>query len=131
LGSIGGGGSMIPYAGNFGGFMPYRMGGGTGGLYFSPRNASVIGAGRAPFRLSPSSGGMPMTAGGMGQGFMAGRRAGGSLGLRGGMGFGGESRAPMDSDGSNVMPPYFGYPFYQPPEWLSSPASAAGMSSMR
>ena len=54
-------GVAIPYAGRFGGFMPYRMGGG-GSLSFQSRGTSPTGSNRTSFSLSPMSGGM-------GQGF--------------------------------------------------------------
>jgi len=127
---MGAGGPIIPYAGNFGGFMPYRMGGGSGGLVFSSRNTSVIGGGRTSFRLSPGYTGMSMRSGGMGQGFGARTRAAGSLGLPGAMGPGVDNRQPMGGGGSNVMPPNFGYPFYQPPSWSAADSSGAGMSPM-
>lgn len=110
----GGGGAAIPFAGRFGGFMPYRMGGGGGGgLSFSAptRGAAPAAAGRAPFGLTPMSGGMG------GQGLGAGSRVPSVRGM-----------APMSgSRGPGVMPPSFGYPFRQPPS-LVAPSSGSGMS---
>lgn len=55
------GGPTIPYAGRFGGFMPYRMGGGS--LSFQSRGNSPMGSGRTSFSLSPISGGMSSMSG--------------------------------------------------------------------
>jgi hypothetical protein len=119
-------GPVIPYAGRFGGFMPYRMGG-SGSLSFQSRGTSPIGSGRTSFSLSPMSGGMSSMSGGMGQGLGAGPRALSSFGTQGSMGLGG--RDPMSGTrGMGVMPPSFGYPFRQPPSLLSPASSGAGMS---
>ena len=67
---IGVGGPIIPYAGNFGGFMPYRMGG-RSSLSFQSRGASAMESTRTPFSLSPQTGGMSSAWGGMGRGFGA------------------------------------------------------------
>ena len=68
---MGMGGPVIPYAGRFGGFMPYRMGGG-GSLSFQSRGTSAMGSARTSFSLSPMSGGMSSMSGGMGQGLGTG-----------------------------------------------------------
>jgi hypothetical protein len=116
-------GPVIPYAGKFGGFMPYRMGGG-GGLSFQTRGTSPIGSGRTSFSLSPTSGGMSSMSGGLG----AGARTFSSFGTQGAMGLGGGMN-PMPGTGSmGVMPPSFGYPFRQPPSLLSPSSSGTGMS---
>ncbi len=110
------GGPAIPYAGKFGGFMPYRMGG-SGGLSFQTRAAPPMGSGRTPFTLSPASSGMSSMSGGLGTSAPFGTRSPG-----GGM-------QPMSGPrGMGVMPPNFGYPFRQPPSLLSPASAGAGMS---
>jgi hypothetical protein len=104
-------GVAIPYAGRFGGFMPYRMGGG-GNLYFQSRGSSPTASTRPSFRLSPMSGGM-------GQGFGSSARMSSSFAPPAAMGPGG---------GMGVMPPSFGYPFRQPPSLLTPTYAGAGMS---
>jgi hypothetical protein len=113
---------VIPYAGSFSGFMPIRMGsGGASGLSLSSRGTAVMQSSRTSFSLAPMSGGM-------GTGFWPRTRSLGSFStqsLRGG----GLMSQPMGGTGNrNVMPPNFGYPFYQPPSLLSPGTSAAGMS---
>jgi hypothetical protein len=128
MASMGVGSPIIPYAGNFGGFMPYRMGGGSS-LSFQSRGASAIGSTRAPFSLSPMSGGMTWKSVGMGQGVGARTSAFSSFGSQGGMGLGGGTRhVTPGSSGTGVMPPNFGYPFYQPPSLVAPSASSGGMS---
>jgi len=95
---MGVGGPIIPYAGNFGGFMPYRMGGGSS-LSFSSRGTSAMGSTRTPFSLSQMTGGMTSMSGGMGQGFGARTRAFSSLGSQSGMGLGGGTRQVMPGAG--------------------------------
>jgi len=91
---------LVPYAGGFAGFMPYRMDSG-GALAFRPRPGSAMGPTRASFRLSSSGGMAP------------GRRSSLNMGLRSGTSASSTMRpAPA---GSGVMPPNFGYPFRQPP----------------
>ena len=51
-------GPVIPYNGKFGGFMPYRMSGGSGSLSFQTRGDSAIGSNRTSFSLSTMSSGM-------------------------------------------------------------------------
>jgi hypothetical protein len=126
--SIGASSLIIPYAGNFGGFMPYRMGGGSD-LSFASRGTSTMASGRTSFSLSPMTGAMSsmQTAPGLG----LGARPGGLLpsGARGSMGLGGGMREPVPVTGRmSVMPPNFGYPFYQPPRMLAPSAAGAGMS---
>ncbi len=125
--SMGAGGTIIPYGGSLSGFMPYRMGGGGTGISFGARNSSVMGSARAPFRLSPISGGMSMSAAAFGQN--AGNRGGssGPLSTSGRMGLGGAMNRSMGSGATSVMPPSFGYPFYQPPSLLGSSVSFMGM----
>ncbi len=117
---------MIPYAGSFGGFMPYRMcSGGGSGLSLSTRSSSVMESPRTPFSLAPMSSGV------MGTGVTPRTGAFGTFRSQGptGSGGGGLMRQPMGGTGNpSVMPPNFGYPFYQPPSLLSPTASAAGMS---
>jgi hypothetical protein len=128
MAGMGAGGPIIPYAGNFGGFMPYRMGG-SSSLSFSSRGTSVMGSARTSFSLSPMTGGMTSMSGGMGQGFGARTRAFSSFGSQTGMGMGGGPRQVMPgAGGMSVMPPNFGYPFYQPPTLLTPSASSGGMS---
>jgi hypothetical protein len=124
MSSMGSGSPMIPYAGSFGGFMPYRMAsnGGTS-LSFSSRGSSVTDSSRTSLRL------VPMSAG-MGSG---GQPRNGSLGAfrsqtMMGTGTGRLMSQPMGvGNGGGVMPPNFGYPFYQPPSLLAPVGSAAGM----
>ena len=128
MASMGGGSPIIPYAGNFGGFMPYRMGGGSS-LSFSSRGTSAMGSARTSFSLSPMTGGMTSMSGGMGQGFGARSRSLSSFGLQGGMGLGDGMRQQMPGAGSmSVMPPSFAYPFYQPPSLLTPSSLSEGMS---
>jgi hypothetical protein len=115
---------IIPYAGSFGGFMPYRMGGG-GGLSFSSRNVSVMDSRRASFSLAPISGRMSSTTGGMRQGLITGAQSFRGMGLGSGM-----SRQSSGRESMRVMPPSFGYPFYQPPSLVEPLSTGAGMSSM-
>jgi hypothetical protein len=127
MASMGAGGPIIPYAGNFGGFMPYRMGGGSS-LSFSSRGTSATGSTRTSFILSPMTGGMTSMSGGMGQRFGSRPASFSSFGSQSGMGLGGGMRREMLGTGSmGVMPPSFGYPFYQPPSLLT-PSSSGGMS---
>jgi hypothetical protein len=122
------GSPMVPYAGNFGGFMPYRMGSSTS-LSFSSRGTSAMGPTRPPFSLSPITGGMTSMSGGMGQGFGERTRAFSSLGSQSGMGLDGRMRQQMPgAAGMSVVPPNFGYPFQQPPSLLGPSSSDTGMS---
>ncbi|MDB5353472.1 MAG: hypothetical protein JWN86_4719 [Planctomycetota bacterium] len=111
-------GTVIPYAGNFGGFMPYRMSGGGGDLSFRSRGTPPTNSARSSFALSSMSAGSSSMAGGMGTGF--GARASmisppGTMAPRGrGIGMG-------------VMPPNLGYPFRQPPSLLSPASAGMGM----
>jgi hypothetical protein len=124
---MGMGGPVIPYAGKFGGFMPYRMGGG-GRLSFQSRGASPLGSNRASFSLSPMSDGMSSMSGEMGQGLGTSSRTSSSIGTQGAMGLGGGMRPMSGARGAGVMPPSFGYPFRQPPSLLTPPTSGMGMS---
>ena len=124
MASMGSSSPMIPYAGSFGGFMPYRMAGGTSTpVTFSARGSSVLESTRTPFRLSPMSSGMGMGSG-PGTGLLA------PLGSRGAMRLGGGvmSQPMSGASTSSVMPPNFGYPFYQPPSLISPASPRAGMS---
>ena len=126
--SMGGGGPVIPYAGNFGGFMPYRMGGGSN-LSFSSHGTSAMESTRTSFSLSPMTGGMSSMSGGLGQGLGSPPRTLSSFGSQGGMRIGGGIRQHTPGAGKvSVMPPSFGYPFYQPPSLLMPSSSNAGMS---
>lgn len=123
------GGPVIPYAGKFGGFMPYRMGG-SGTLSFQSRGNSPMGSGRTSFSLSPMSGGMSSMSGGFGSGSrtLSPIGAQGAMGLGGGSGLGGGMNQMSGTRGTGVMPPSFGYPFRQPPSLVSPASSGAGMS---
>ncbi len=122
---MGSGTPAVPYAGAFGGFMPYRMSNpGLGALSFTPRASAMIDSPRTSFSLAPMSGSMT---------------SGPALRLRGlnsleswptGRRMNGSSMSPlMDTDRSGrVTPPNFGYPFYQPPSFLSPAAGFSGMS---
>jgi hypothetical protein len=118
-------GPIIPYAGRFGGFMPYRMGTG-GSLTFQPRGASSMRSSRTPFSLSPMSGGISSMSGGMGQGPGNGSRS--AMGVGTGMGLGGGTQPMAGPRSMGVMPPSFGYPFRQPPSLLAPTSSGTGMS---
>jgi hypothetical protein len=125
---MGAGGPIIPYAGSFGGFMPYRMGSGTGGLSFSSRNLPVMGSQRASLSLAPMGLGMTSMRPDMGGFLGAGLRPRSFLGLGTGTVPGGGPREQMPFPRSmGVMPPSLGYPFYQPPS-LAPSAPTAGMS---
>jgi hypothetical protein len=45
-------------------------------------------------------------------------------------GLGGAMNRAMDTPSEGVMPPNFGYPFYQPPSLFGPSTSFMGMSSM-
>jgi hypothetical protein len=124
MASMGSSSPMIPYAGSFGGFMPYRMAAGSSSpVTFSARGSSVLESTRTSFRLSPMSSGMGMGSG-PGTGLLA------PLGSRGAMRLGGGvmSQPMSGASTSSVMPPNFGYPFYQPPSLISPASPRAGMS---
>ena len=109
--------------------MPFRMGGGGTGVSFSSRNPGATGY-RTSFRMSSITGGMPISAGAFGQN--AGMRTGLSRTLSSSdrMGLGAGMNRSMSEDRGSVMPPSFGYPFYQPPSLLGPSWSFMGMSSM-
>src|SRR5438105_4134795 len=73
-----GGGSLIPYAGGFAGFMPYRMAGG-GELAFRAHASTAMGPVRTSFSLMSPSAGMGSDRGSSSRFFS-------SLGSRRGMG---------------------------------------------
>jgi hypothetical protein len=102
MAGMGVGGPIIPYAGNFGGFMPYRMGG-SSSLSFSSRGTSAMGSARTSFGLSPMTGGMITMPGGIGKDLGARSRTLSSFGLQGGMGLGGGMRREMPGTGSMVV----------------------------
>jgi hypothetical protein len=116
---------VIPYGGQFGGFMPGRMGGGSV-LSIRSGPGAAMGSGRPTFRLSPLSGGMS-SMDGRSVGGRPSIRATSPIGSAGGMGLGGMRRMPGPA-GTSVMPPRIGYPFREPPSLLPSSASSAGMS---
>jgi len=109
-----GGGTVIPYNGSFGGFMPSRMGG-AASLSFRPFARTDLEPPRASFRLSPMTGGASSMSGG---------------GFSSGMGEAGLGGMPPTSGAAKmgVMPPSFGYPFRQPPSLLGPISAGAGMS---
>ena len=75
---------------------------------------------RTVFRLSPMT--TSMTGGGFG------KRATGSLfSAKGLMDTGLGVSGAMGSKSQGVMPPSFGYPFYQPPSFLLSSSAFMGM----
>ncbi len=116
---MGMGGPILPYAGRFGGFMPYRMGSGGGELAFERRSSTAM----SPVRTSY---GLPSMSRGMGQGLAGPPMTSGALG---GTGLGGGMRPSMPGGrGMGVMPPSFAYPFRQPPSLLSPNGPGAGMS---
>jgi hypothetical protein len=117
-------GPVIPYAGKFGGFMPYRMGG-SGSLSFQSRGTGAMGSMRTPFTLSPMSGMSPM-GGVMNQGL--GVRSSSFFGSPGAMGASGGMGQMPGGSGMGVMPPSFAYPFRQPPSLLAPTGTGMGMS---
>jgi hypothetical protein len=120
-------GPITPYSGSMSGFMPSRMGGGGTGLSFSSRNPSIAGALRSSFRLSSMNREMSMPSGRFGQSFGARDGIGTSLST---FGLGGGMNRVMDMGRESVMPPNFGYPFYQPPSLLGPSSAFMGMPSM-
>jgi hypothetical protein len=116
---------VIPYGGQFGGFMPSRMGGGST-LSFRSRPDAAMGSGRTTFSLSPLSGGMSSMNAGADR-YRPGARATSRFGSRGATGLGGMRRMPGPGS-TSVMPPSIGYPFRQPPSVTSPSSSASGMS---
>jgi hypothetical protein len=121
---MGGSAFVIPYGGSVAGFMPYRMAGGSS-LSYSSRSALTTGPGRTLFRLSLMSATTPMSSGTTGASVRL--LPAGSLfspALRGGM------RQSIDTNRGSVMPPSFGYPFYQPPSLLPGSPNGIGMPSM-
>jgi hypothetical protein len=121
-------GPIIPYGGSMSGFMPSRMGGGGTGLSFSSRNRSMVGAARSSFQLSTIGREMSMPSGRSGQSFGSGRA--GMGGSRSPIGLGGGMNRAMEMGRESVMPPSFGYPFYQPGSLLGPSSAFMGMSSM-
>jgi hypothetical protein len=126
-GGMSAGGPIIPYGGSMSGFMPSRMGGGGTGLSFSSRNSSMVGASRSAFRLSSMNREMAIPSGGFGQNIGGRTGIGASLSK---YGFGSGMNRTMDTGRESVMPPSFGYPFYQPPSPLGPSSAFMGMSSM-
>jgi hypothetical protein len=117
-------GPVIPYAGKFGGFMPYRMAG-TGTLSFQSRGTGAMGSMRSSFNLSPMSV-MSSMGGSMSQG--SGVRASSFFGSPGVMGATGGMGAMPGGGSMGVMPPSFGSPFRQPPSLLAPTGTGMGMS---
>ena len=124
MASMGSNSPMIPYAGSFGGFMPYRMAGGSSSpVSVSARGSAVPESARTSFRLTPMSSEM-------GVGLGASSRSLAPLGSKGATRLGGGfMNQPMGgSTNTGVMPPNFGYPFYRPPDLFSPVSPSAGMS---
>jgi hypothetical protein len=122
---MGGSGQIIPYGGSLSGFMPYRMGGGASALSFTSRNSSALGSSRSSFRLSSMNREKSMPTARFGASL--GRRAGGAMFSPAS---GGGMNQTMDTGRESVIPPNFGYPFYQPPSLLGRSSAFMGMSSM-
>jgi hypothetical protein len=116
---MGMGGPVIPYAGTFGGFKPYRMG--SSSLSFQSRGISPMASGRTSFSLSSMSGGMRPGLG-MGSSTFA------PLGSPGVMGPGRGMSTMSGAGRMGVMPPSFGYPFREPPSLMAPASPAMGMS---
>jgi hypothetical protein len=116
---MGMGGPVIPYAGTFGGFMPYRMG--SGSLSFQSRGTSPMASGRTSFSLSSMSGGMR-------QGLGMGSSPFAPLGSPGVMELGRGMSTMSGASRMGVMPPSFGYPFREPPSLVAPASPAMGMS---
>jgi hypothetical protein len=128
MAGMSGGGAIIPYAGSFGGFMPYSLGGGRS-LSLGSRESSAIGSNRTSFSLSPMAGRMSSMSGGGIRGLGPRSRSFPELGTLGSIGQeGGMRRKTTGIEGQNVMPPSFGYPFYQPPRLTTTSDSRPGMS---
>lgn len=108
------GGTVIPYNGSFGGFMPSRMGG-SASLSFRPFARTEVEPARSSFRLNPMTGGASSMSGG---------------GFSSGMGETGIGGMPATSGAvkMGVMPPSFAYPFRQPPSLLGPSSISAGMA---
>jgi hypothetical protein len=129
-GSMGTGGARnpsIPYAGSFGGFMPYSVADGSR-LAFTDRRTLAPGFSRMAFGFSMTSMSMSMRYADFAQ--PRGARSG-VLGLSGfpgatgmAVGMGPESSS---STRMSVMPPNFGYPFYQPPDVRGAFSIGIGM----
>lgn len=117
------GGTVIPYNGVYGGFMPYRMGG-SGSLSFRSFGGRTSEAKLPSFRLSQTAGGMDSVS-----------KMGAPGTLLGGTGISGSDTQEMKGMSNRprrgkagVMPPSFGYPFRQPPRLTEPGSSSIGMS---
>jgi hypothetical protein len=127
-------GSLIPYAGGFAGFMPYRMAGG-GALAFRTRPSSAMGPARMAFGMSALSAGLSPMSGAMGLNRGPGISSSSTMRSPSGVGtiVGGLGQNPLmrqgmpSTIGMDVMPPSFGYPFRQPTSVLT-PSSGMSMS---
>jgi hypothetical protein len=80
---------------------------------------------RTSFSLAPMSGGMFSATSGMRQGLITGPQSFRGMGPGSGM-----SRQSSGRESMRVMPPSFGYPFYQPPSLVEPLSTGAGMPSM-
>ena len=114
---------LIPYAGGFAGFMPYRMGGG-GALVYQTRRTSAMAPVRSSFSLSSASQRMGSNGGSV---LMSGPRSGMGLLARPRRSSVGMQPPTSQSASMGVMPPRIGYPFRQPPT-PGSPSSGMVMS---
>lgn len=119
-------GPVIPYGGSFGGFMPFRMGGG-GTLSYQQRGVSAMDRPRPSFSLSPMSSGMSTMSGSRSTPLL-GMPGGGTLGGSSEVGEMGGMNGTAGTTRSRIMPPNFGYPFRQPPSLLSPTSPGLGMS---
>jgi hypothetical protein len=89
----------------------------------------VMGSARASSRLFRRMDARNSAPAGMGRSTGARLRFRPLLGSPGTMGSGDVMREQMPGPGStSVMPPSFGYPFYQPPSLLGPSSGGAGMS---
>lgn len=122
-----GAGIIVPSGGRGGTIMPASMSGG-GAMLFGTRASSMAAYSRTPFTLDVMRGSMGSMSRVMGR--SSGRRAfalSGS-GLTGGIGTTGLRPSMSASPAMGVMPPSFGYPFYQPPSLLLPSSTGMGMS---
>jgi hypothetical protein len=124
--------AVIPFAGSYAAFMPYRTGG-DNRLTFSVRGTSAMESTRTSFSLSSMTGAMSAMPGGVGLGYGVSPHVTSTFGSLRGMGLGaGMWQQTSRAERMSVMPPSFGYPFYQPPSALIpySTSIGFGMSSM-
>ncbi len=118
--------SLAPFSGRFGAAMPSGMGGGSP-LLFTPRTSAVMSSSRPSFTIGPMGSGMASMQAGGGPTF--GRRPFvlRPLETSTGTGAAGAIDAMPGAGRMGIMPPSFGYPFWQPPSFFSS-TPGTGMS---